>query len=314
MQIQANRTRTRKPSSSMRAGIDDLFSAIPEKQEDAWLARGDVAAAVGFAWGETRAYAEAVEWLEKAIHATQGDCPVRAVEQCANFQVRLSGRDWQEMRMAVERDQAEADHPALIRAIELAIKELDLICQRAPTPERLSLLGSACKRLAWVHNEKAPRLKALVNMANYYRLAFDMGKSLGKEPDPYPFTNWATAKLLAVRLDPAQSGVWQTRLEGDCKQMIAVARSRNAEKPNFWDGVGEADCELVLLLALAKPTAREARTQAKHTAGLYRSAFQRGASPREIASVQEHMDFTIALSETAPKPVRNALAAIRAAL
>ena len=82
----------------MRTGIAALFSAIPEKQADAWLARGDVAAAVGFAWGETGAWAEAVKWLEKAIHATQGDCPVRAVEQCANFQVRLSGREWQEMR------------------------------------------------------------------------------------------------------------------------------------------------------------------------------------------------------------------------
>ena len=297
--------------TSMRDSIVKLFAAIPVEKQAEWLARADVAAAVGFAWGETGAFAEAVEWLEKALHAKQGDCPVRAVEQCANFRVRLSTRKWQEMREAVDRDQVKAERSVLIREIELAIRELDLVSQRAPTPERLSLLGGACKRLAWLRTEETPRLEALVNMANYYRQAFD----LDPEPDPYPFTNWAIARMLAVQLDPTRGGEWQITLEDECRRMIDVARNRNIAKPDFWDGVAEADCELVLLLANPDTTKKAASKAADHITELYRAAAQRGASPREYASVLEHLDFVIALSGLpANSPRGNALAVIRAAL
>jgi hypothetical protein len=295
----------------MRDRIVRLFAAIPEEKQAEWLARADVAAAAGFAWGETGAWSEAVEWLEKALHATEGDCPVRAVEQCANFRVRLSAQRWQQMRHTVDRKGAEAGRPALIRDIELAIRELDYVNERAPTGERLNLLGSACKRLAWVHTETTPRLEALVNMANYYCHAF-VGD---QEPDPYPFTNWAIARVLAVQLDPAQGGEWQTTLEDECRRMIDVARSRLAEKPNFWDAVAEADCELVLLLENRDVTVGAADEAASRITELYRTAARRGASPREYASVVEHLDFVIDVAGLkAGSPVGDALRAIRTAL
>jgi tetratricopeptide (TPR) repeat protein len=290
----------------LRTGIVDKLKAIPDKIRGDWLARGDVAAALGFAWGETRAYAEAVDWLEKALAAEKGDCPVRAVEQCTNFRVRLSGERWQEMRETAEKVGAEAGRQDLIRDIEQAIRELDLISQRAPTPERLSLLGSACKRLAWVHTDAAPRLEALINMASYYWQAYE--KAGGA--DPYPFTNWAVAKLLAVRLDDEQRGEWEATLPDECQRMIEVALGRDADKPNFWNSVAEADCELVKLLLQGRTRGKEA----EHIAALYRTAFRRGASPREIASVHEHLDFVIALGGSLAKSVREALGAIRSAL
>ncbi len=294
----------------LRSGIVDKLKGIPDKTRTAWLERGDVAAALGFAWGETGAYAEAVDWLEKALSAQKGDCPVRAVEQCANFRVRLSGERWQDLREADNKTVAEAGRQDLIQEIERAIRELDLINQRAPTPERLRLLGDACKRLAWVCDDEAPRLEALVNMANYYRQAYEKCA----QPDPYPFANWAVAKLLATRLDPTQAGGWQATLEDDCRHMIEVARGRNADKPTFQDGVAEADCELVLLLALSKPTAKGASAAATRIAELYRNAGQRGASPREYASVREHVGFVIALVDGGNAPLAKALAALRDAL
>jgi hypothetical protein len=307
---------------NLRTGISGKLEGIPESVRGDWLARGDVAAALGFAWGETGAWAEAVDWLEKALTAHKGDCPVRAVEQCANFRVRLSGERWEALRAASARTR-KAGRRELEREIENAIRELDLISQRAPTPERLSLLGGACKRLAWVREDATPRLEALINMANYYRQAHELDKQrAGKQrngkaaPDPYPFTNWATARVLASLLDPEQDEAWRDTLEDDCRRMIQIARERNEAKPNFWDGVAEADCELVLLLARTGPRAKAAEDAATRIAALYRNAAQRGASPREYASVREHLDFIQALiGETGGHTVlAKSLAALRAAL
>jgi CHAT domain-containing protein len=292
----------------MRAGIVAHFADIPDEQRDTWLARADVAAAVGFAWGETGAWEEGADWLNKALHAQQGDCPIRAVEQCANYRVRLSGQRWQALRTT---GGTESERQALVQDIEEAIRELDIICQRAPTPERLSLLGSACKRLAWVHADEGPRREALVNMANYY----DEAMKRSREPDPHPFSNWAVARLCALALDPTQAGGWQVGLDEQCRHMIDVARSRNAHRPNFWDGVAEADCELVRLLNRPDIAAEEAAQIAANIARLYRTVAARGASPREYDSVLEHLDFVIALAGHATgTPLGDALAAIRAAL
>lgn len=53
----------------LRGGIVAKLEGVSDKARSQWLARGDVAAALGFAWGETGAWTEAVEWLEKALSA-----------------------------------------------------------------------------------------------------------------------------------------------------------------------------------------------------------------------------------------------------
>ncbi|MCB1958919.1 MAG: CHAT domain-containing protein, partial [Rhodocyclaceae bacterium] len=293
----------------MREGIGRVIARAPEDVRDAWLRRADVAAAVGFAWGETGAYAEAIDWLEKAMRYDVGDCPVRAVEQCANFKVRLAGQTWAQLRQVGPAD--ETQRGTLVARIEGAINELDLICQRAPTAERYSLLGSACKRLAWLHEVPAPRLEALINMGNYYRLAMDAEQAASGEHSAYAFTNWAMARVLAGLADKAHGA--DDALVGDCDALIDVTRRRNADNPNLWDALGEADCALVRLLA-RPPRGRQVAEQAAAIGALYRRALARGASPRERTSVVEHLDFVIALSSGARKPLRDALADIRAAL
>jgi CHAT domain-containing protein len=297
--------------ATMRKEIVELYGSIAEEQRSQWLGRADVAAAVGFAWGETGAWEEAVEWLEKALAATAGDCPVRVLEQCANFRVRLAFERWQQSADLVDADQGEVVRAASISDIERAIMELDYIAQRAPTAERLNLLGSACKRLARMCGEQEHRLEALVNMAAYYRRAIDQDD----RPDPYPFSNWAIAKLLALRFDPNLSAQWPADLQDEYLRMIDAARVRNEARPNFWDGVGQADCELVLLLTAPNITLEQAGARASCIAELYRGAAKRGVSPREYASVLEHLEFIVALGEfPTGSPLEVALAAIRGAL
>ena len=144
---------------------------MPAAQAGKWLQRADVCAALGLAWGEIRHWEEAIDWLGKALTAEKGECSMRALEQYANFCVRHSAECWQKARHLAKAKREEVRNNA-VASIESAILDLDTLCQRAPTVERLNLLGSAYKRLAQVEAE--PRqLEALVNMAHHYRLSFD---------------------------------------------------------------------------------------------------------------------------------------------
>ena len=307
--------------ATLREGIATTLKGVPDKVKVNWLARADVAAALGFAWGETGAWAEAVECLETALHAETGDCPVRALEQCASFRVRLAGERWETLRVKADKRGVEAERQALVAQIERAILELDTISGRAATPERLSLVGSAYKRLAWLQNDTAPRREALLNMANAYGQAHKLMVTKAKESNEplmsYGFTNWAVAKLLSERYDPEPDKTWRDTLEEDCRQIVEAAQARNQQNPSYWDGVGEADCALLLLLTPQDLEAKAADARAAEIASLYRAAAQRGASFREYASVRENLDFIIALTGSAKSKnsvLTNALAALRAAL
>jgi tetratricopeptide (TPR) repeat protein len=302
---------------SLRQRISGLTVRIPEKQRDVWLKRGDVATALGLAWGETGAYGEAIEWLEQAMKADKGDIPVRAVEQYANFQVRRAGEQWQQLQTTEEsartgetRTQFSQERQSLIERIEKALTALDFLCERAPTVERLNLLGSACKRLALVNDDGNTRQEALCNMANYYRRAFE----LREEPDLYPFTNWSLARALTTANEPKQHADEQVRLRDECQHMMEIVQERDKKNPDFWISVAQPDLEVVLLLAQPKLTTKLAKEAAERIIAGYRSAFKRGASPREMASVRESLDFIITMSGSAPKPLRDALATIRAAI
>ena len=52
------------------------------------------------AWGEARCWAEAIEWLDKALAAEAGVCPLRAIEQRANYRVRRAADEWLARRRA----------------------------------------------------------------------------------------------------------------------------------------------------------------------------------------------------------------------
>ncbi len=303
----------------LRESIEARLARIPEicrgNRRDAWLKRADVCAAVGFAYGEGLMFEDAVEWLDKALAGSVGDCPVRAVEQCANFRVRLAARAWSDLRAtaaagSVSPSDLRVQQARLAERIEDAISELDLINMRSPSAGRLTLLGSACKRLAWVQTEPGPRVEALLNMAQYYRDAFDARQ----QDDCYSFNNWAVACLLLEALDADyRRGDWHGTLADLCEAQIKLVGRRNDENPSLWAATGLGDLEVVqLLLAAADPP--EAARRGVSAGERYAAAFARGASPREIASIREHIDFLIELTAAWSKAVRDALQSVRRAI
>ena len=182
-------------------------------------------------------------------------------------------------------------------SIESAILDLDTLCRRAPTVERLNLLGSAYKRLAQL--EEAPRqLEALVNMAHHYRLSFD------RQADAYSFTNWVAAGLLAGQRDDSDDGPGSADpLAGLAQELDTLYREKvrsNTEDPNFWDAASLADLELTRLLAQGTITPRQRAAASPGEAAApilaaYRDAIGRAASPREISSLCENIAFLLDL-------------------
>ena len=303
-------------AADLRAGATDdaegkigrRLERIPANQKEAWLARAEVQAALGLAWGEARRWPEAIACLESALTADRGDCSMKALEQYANYRVRHAADLWQLAGRQSARNR-EITRQEQISRIEAAILDLDTLCRRAPTTERLNLLGSAYKRLALIENEGPRRTEALVNMAQHYRLAYE------RKRDAYAFTNWLAGSLLTrqrgetlATVDPAGQ---QRELEG----LLRELSRRNEADPSFWDSASLADLQLVRLLS--QPTAPPRKRgdasppPAMAVLATYRNAIARGASPREVSSVAEHIAFLIALWSPDDKPKQRILQQIQ---
>ena len=289
--------------------IERRLARIPGPQKAAWLGRADVQAALGLAWGEARCWPQAIACLARALQAEKGDYPVRALEQYANYRVRLAGDAWQQAtrQSAAAREKVRAEQ---VDRIEAAIRDLDTLCRCAPTVERLNLLGGACKRLALIEDEGPRRIEALVNMAHHYRLAYE------RKSDAYAFTNWLAGQLLTAQRDPGAARLDARATQHDLDKLLRELAQRDEADPNFWDSASLADLQLSRLLAEPPPPRRRGGEAGMTAPGLavltaYRNAIGRGASPREVSSVAEHIDFLIALWSPEDKARRRILEQIR---
>jgi CHAT domain-containing protein len=268
------------------------LARIPKSQSDTWQQRADVCAALGQAWGELGQWEQAVAWLVKALNGERGECPMRAIEQLANFRVRLAAERWHKAQR-LPATKREAARQSALADVEAAILDLDTLCSRAPTAERLNLLGSAYKRLAGIESDRGKRLDALTNMAHHYQL------SLTRQAAAYAFTNWLAATLLVDQ----QGGPKVIKAAAIQQQLTELQHDlglRLEDDPNFWDSASLADLSLseLLLHSLREPKRRtkaSAGEMAAPVLAAYRAAIGRASSPRETASLVENLAFLKAL-------------------
>ncbi len=297
--------------AEMRGQIEGLLRRIPESQGKKWHNRADVAAALGFAWGETGEYRKASDYLDISIKANKGDCPLRAVEQAVNFRVRAAALDWQLIRQAKDGREKEEKRQVLLQEVRGALAVLECLVQTGASIEQLNLLGGAYKRLAYIVGTKEGRRNAFDMMEKHYHAASIQDSAENTTPTAYAFTNWALAKVLLEQSQKSKDTAWKHDLVAECHRMIDIARKRYKETPNFWDATAEPDCLLVLLLASPNATAKKIEQDAQAIQSKYRDACSRGTSPRQMASIQEHLDFILEVQDASPSKTNRALAMIR---
>lgn len=293
-------------ASGLKAGGDErdprqqieaiLARATPANA--AWLARGDVAAALGFCYGEARCWKEAVTALDAALCAEQGDASLAVIEQRANYRVRLAATGFAQLVGTRVKNPAARARP-LAKSIRDAITELEHLRAFGDTTERLHLLGGACKRLALLHallGEQRECVVALEAMATHYRAALEKSLALGDRSPSYSYTNWASATLLAAIRRRKPLGPRAVELDERGATLLAASRLDSEEEPDFWDSLAAADFHTLRLLAEAPRLAADGKALAAlmdEVVRAYREAIARGASPKQVSTVREQLEFVI---------------------
>jgi CHAT domain-containing protein len=261
-------------------------------KEKPWHGDGRVGAALGRAFGEAKLFEEAIGYYKSALVAENAQATIRDIEQLANFESRhavtLVGR---------------GKPDAALATIDRAIGRLRTIggprLAKTQTVERLSLLGSACKRRAWI--AESERSKSLEQMLEYYQKASELAFKKKKRVDPYPLLNQLTAQLAAAwqkgqrripakEMDAFAKGLSDSRIELESAQIKA---------PEVWGKIGLVDIDLLAAFA----EARLDEEAVKRIVEGYREA-RKLASPREFESVFDQFDFLKVMAGKNPKVVQ----------
>lgn len=315
---------------------------FPPGSEEKWLKRADVNDVLATLYGELGRYEQAITHLDRALMDDNARLSVKTLEQRANYKTKCALEHWLALPLHAkndsEKDALKNQKAVLQKEVDEAIKDLQMLCglvqpkaedqpegQTAPsaaTVERLCLIGSAFKRLAWMQTGIEATRKALGNMASSYEKAF-MPAVAAKDGkfNVYPLANWVTAqslRALAKDKDFDPKEWWAKQSANILKwgwQVFSDAQRKENEDPDYWNTVIQGDCLLFLYLAYnAFPGTEHDRIERKQVIDLYQRAFRRGTTPRNRAIVIEHLDFLLAMMArigSDAKPLAVDLKAIR---
>ena len=160
--------------------------------------------------------------------------------------------------------------------------------QFGATVERLALKGSVYKRQAMIYRNRKGLLKAsLKNMRNAYKDSHHEALVSNDCIDPYPMTNWLTARWLLKEAGIEKSDTlddFESLLDQAIKQAEVADTSISHE--HFWDAIAETDCKL--LHALKRVDLDE---KVDEIATKYIRIRRAASSPRQFNSVIEHLEF-----------------------
>jgi hypothetical protein len=249
---------TKFQGANREAQLTSLRALEARTKEQGWAGEGDVAEMFGEAFVEAGDLHTGMAWYAVAVSAEDGKASLRAAEQLANVQSRVAWtnvdraarqrddvairtRARTTTRVAAARARKEAEgllSQEVARALDLIDQSLTLLTKLvavAPTMERLSLLGSACKRRALVLgiHRASDMPQALRQMKTYYDKAWDVAKAGDLGDLYYPASNSLAADLAL--------NAGRTVRELDRTKVDAIRESlkrKSSTDPDFWSVVG----------------------------------------------------------------------------
>lgn len=267
--------------------LTERVSDIKRALNDHWLRRGDLQAALGRALGELGLFSEAVECYKKALQAEVALVSVRAAEQLCNFESRLALATGKKNRNGAK---------VILKKAKSRLAALNE--HLGATAERLNLLGGVAKRSLSMAATLAEKERALMEMRAAYKSAHELTIGTQQQLDPYPLLNYLAAEFfLTARGRKGLSGAEMTDL---IREADRAALERDTRDPNFWDAAASVDS--LLLTCLLKKNLAD---NADNVVAAYLAAKRRDASPREFASILDHLEFLSAASALVrDRPVR----------
>jgi pimeloyl-ACP methyl ester carboxylesterase len=286
-------------SESQLLRLQERVGAVAKAVPDDWLARANVHAATGRAFGELGMFAEAIEHYEKATQAEVGEVSVTAVEQLCNLMVR----------QAVKISDPQKSQEVIAAARERLTALINAV---GPNVERWCLLGSIAKREALLARQRRQKHNALAAMRDAYKKAHELGTKTGEQADPYPLLNWLTAEILLEWL--GKKGASPQTLKEKLAEAESAAMDRDRRNPSFWALVASVDSVLLRYLARGNLNAH-----VEELVESYMAARKRDGSPRELLAVAEQLEFLAGILVFVPeqakrKRLQTALGKIRQGL
>ena len=282
----------------LRKQLQDLETRF----ETLWGSQGEVARSFGMAWDAAKDSDKAIEWYERALKAEDGGASLKSYEQLANLRVRQAWRQVEEAGRqldeaggatpgqgtpanAAEQFQLKLQQSRAV--IHRGMEALQQLVTIGVTMERLSLCGSAQKRLAMLERkagDRAAETKALAAMSEWYGQAEIIG-TVGESADVfYPSLNKMAAECVLHAGDRAWPGFNAAHLVS----LRQTLEQKRLNDPDFWSEIGVA--ELNLYEALAKRNlARRLRAIQNDYAHLH----QRASNPSQWGSVCDQLDFVL---------------------
>ena len=253
-----------------------------------WGAMGCVAEAFGVAYAAVGADADAIAWYQAAVVAADASASMKAHEQWLNLRARHAWATVRDTEPGAPRQHAAQEARQTLAAV---VRELTALVALNATRERISLIGSAYKRLALIerttgHGDKA--IEALEKSVGAYRRAEALlaAEATGVQRF-YPMQNrvdvsWALA--LAKRSDSRLPKLPEEELTHAAGLIEAAVR----REPDFWTYA--ADTGLRLLRAAAAGTLS---TESKELLRSWNETHARVSSPLKWASVADQAELLL---------------------
>lgn len=262
----------------LTTAFERLLKEISVSKEDAhqpdWTGDGEVLSACAEVTAELEDFDRAIEFYRGALKLVPARLPLAALEQLANLLSRSA------MTLAVDK----GDVAGATARLDEALAWLNWLDDRKllpPTKERLAIRGALHKR--WAVCDPASRLIHLKLAADAYAAAADLAGNEG-------YQRLNALALTFVRGPEAARK--RLRSAADRYAEEALLSSQKQDR-SFWDIVEMPDATLHRHLVLGTLHAGPA---VKEILEGYKRACAAGPSPKEWASVRDHVAFLAAMA------------------
>ncbi|OQX09417.1 MAG: hypothetical protein BWK73_22875 [Thiothrix lacustris] len=262
----------------LKARLPQLHRAIPAE----WLAHADILYALGRAYGKLDMFVPALDAYQAALDSPQADYPVILLEDKVSLQTSLA-LAWAQGRVEAPETRL-ATSPAALMAD--SFKTLQLLDGLGNSLQRFEEVGKFWKRSALMVTGEE-RANALREMEQAYRRAHEFAVQETHAVAGYPLINWLTCKVVRYlrghvkQLDRQELKHW-------LEQARQCAESGERGTAAFCSGITRAEYSLLHYLISAR---LNETLQVQQVVADYVQAVGRGAAPRQLRFVREHLDF-----------------------
>jgi tetratricopeptide (TPR) repeat protein len=289
-----------KAGSTHEGELEWLAAVLKALTDRKWLDKdsqnGKIWAGLAHVYSEAKMFPDAIEHFRTAMALDASAVTLGDVGQLANLLSRQALANWLEAaRGNTETDQDKTRPASAVADIDEAIHLLEWLMNAPKTKgapsnseapgesvERLSLLGSACKRKAWISPNPGA---ALEQMKQAYAKASRLAELEGTAPF-YPNLNQLFAEVVLSWDAKRKRQRSKLEIRTELKHLQSKLAQHSQAKVSFWDEVMLHDSQLALALLEGSLKAPAIELLAER----YRDTRQR-ASPREFASVLDQFEF-----------------------